>query len=543
MYNTGPDGFCSAISSALAVVKNSIYTTFFDGKGKGLKYQGIGKKAAEKGGTQRDVIMDEAIEKGESGREFNGERANSSGRTKNPTLKVIWSADQKKEEIEKYIKGDVRAGGKEGAKKEDNSRDDLYPVLKKEVETWECEIKRIEEATTRARSKDRKESLEIQMANAQVMLKQALIQLSKMDYLQRAEGAEDVVMVENKEGKIVSVKYMVSGSNQDSKEIDGRDNKGLTTDNYSCSKEQDEVGHVDNKDDIKIDDQSKENSAVMHKHEEDMNWADMSDDNTVNLQNLQDTDNASGSWKTVEKNKRNKAKSNVDGNSDNTEVDMEGPKKYNSIQNPYGNKKDGNLWAKSKQGNAGKSTLTSYLETVKGKQRTPNKNEIRVTTAFTPRTAGTGDYYIRVAQEILRYAQEFDAEILLLPWDSNTKLGPISVDDLANPNAMYDVIKYYFDKPPYANWMPGVPIYGIGVRFSTNIENMNLWISGTFRRDNTRMRKGQHLPLIWLQLRNLTKHLSLGSLSDLLKIKTIQCLTKNYRKTPVSKELRSVFKT
>jgi hypothetical protein len=43
---------------------------------------------------------------------------------------------------------------------------------------------------------------------------------------------------------------------------------------------------------------------------------------------------------------------------------------------------------------------------------------------------------------------------------------------------MHDIMKYYFDKPPYANWMPGVPIYGIGSRFSTNLEKIefiNRW--------------------------------------------------------------------
>lgn len=127
--------------------------------------------------------------------------------------------------------------------------------------------------------------------------------------------------------------------------------------------------------------------------------------------------------------------------------------------------------------NTGRSSLTSYLETAKGKQRNHNKNDIRITTSFTPRTAGTGDFR-RVAQEILRYASQFDTRVLLLPWDINSDLGPIHVDDLQNPHAFNDVIKFYVNKPPYVNWQPGVPVYGIGLRVSTDLgkyEFMNRW--------------------------------------------------------------------
>jgi hypothetical protein len=57
------------------------------------------------------------------------------------------------------------------------------------------------------------------------------------------------------------------------------------------------------------------------------------------------------------------------------------------------------VWRKPKQGNPGKSSFNSYLETVKGKQRNPNKNKILLTTAFTLRTTETGDYR-RIAEEI-----------------------------------------------------------------------------------------------------------------------------------------------
>lgn len=79
---------------------------------------------------------------------------------------------------------------------------------------------------------------------------------------------------------------------------------------------------------------------------------------------------------------------------------------------------------------------------------------------------------------MLDYASEFNSKVLMLPWDDKSGLGPISLEDLANPKMMHDVIKHYFDKPMYSNWQPGVPIYGMGFRFSTNIEKyefLNRW--------------------------------------------------------------------
>jgi hypothetical protein len=117
------------------------------------------------------------------------------------------------------------------------------------------------------------------------------------------------------------------------------------------------------------------------------------------------------------------------------------------------------------------------LDTAKGKQRRSNNNQIRVTASFTPRTSGTGDYK-RIIKELLDYASEFDSNVLMLPWDDKSGLGPISPDDLANPKTMHDVIKHYFDKPMYSNWQPGVPIYGVGFRFSTDMEKyefLNRW--------------------------------------------------------------------
>jgi hypothetical protein len=131
----------------------------------------------------------------------------------------------------------------------------------------------------------------------------------------------------------------------------------------------------------------------------------------------------------------------------------------NILQNPYA-KKSNNKNMIRNEATSDQSTLVSYLDTAKGKQRTKHKNQIRVTASFTPRTAGAGDYK-RVIKELLDYARVFDPEVLMLPWDDNSGLGPIAPEDLANPKTMHDVIKYYFDKPPYSNWQPGVPIYGV----------------------------------------------------------------------------------
>jgi hypothetical protein len=405
-----------------------------NGKEKGMKYQGTGK-GAEKG-IQREISMEDTVMKEDKGKVYNGGGEKTSGGLNASTLQVIWRADLKNEGAVNNTTG-VVSGKTEKLVKEDKKRDDLYPVIKKEVDTWENEIKRIEEAMTRARSKDRKESLAIQMANAQVMLKQALIQLGKANDLQRDEMVGDVIMVENEEGKIVSEEDRGFGRKQDGEITKGSDKNDATVHGYSKATEHAPVGNFDDNNDIKMAVQSNDNGTTKNKNIQDLNWAEMSDDDTVTLDNLQDKDEPSGNWKIVEeKNKRHTMKTS-DGNTDNKGKGMEALEKPTSILNPYGNKKYGNPSALTKQASTGKSTLTSYMEKVKGRQRTPNKNEIRVTTAFTPRTTGTGDYR-RVAQEILKYAKEFDEEILLLPWDCNTKLGPIGLDDLANPNAMYE---------------------------------------------------------------------------------------------------------
>jgi hypothetical protein len=148
----------------------------------------------------------------------------------------------------------------------------------------------------------------------------------------------------------------------------------------------------------------------------------MSDDDTVNLQNVKEKDTDVMEWQTVEGRNKQYNRKSIAVSKDHVDKGKGRLNKPTPIPNPYISKQEGKRGDKSKQGNKGKASLTSHLETVKGKQRNPNKNTIRVTTAFTPRTAGTGDYR-RVAQEILTCAKEFDEEILLLPWDNNSTLG------------------------------------------------------------------------------------------------------------------------
>jgi hypothetical protein len=120
------------------------------------------------------------------------------------------------------------------------------------------------------------------------------------------------------------------------------------------------------------------------------------------------------------------------------------------------------------------TSLASYMEAAKGKQRTPNSVSIRFTTSFTPRLSGVGEYK-RVAKELLAYAKEIAQEVLLLPWDDSSGLGPINIEDLANPKNFTDTIRHYFDKPAYVTMQPGTPAYGIGIRFSVNCDKFQFY--------------------------------------------------------------------
>jgi hypothetical protein len=70
----------------------------------------------------------------------------------------------------------------------------------------------------------------------------------------------------------------------------------------------------------------------------------------------------------------------------------------------------------------------------------------------------------------LGYAKEVAPEVMMLPWNTHSSLGPIKEEDLENPRNYTDTIKQYFDKPSYVTMQPGTPAYGIGVRFSVNCD-------------------------------------------------------------------------
>lgn len=109
--------------------------------------------------------------------------------------------------------------------------------------------------------------------------------------------------------------------------------------------------------------------------------------------------------------------------------------------------------------------------------RIKHEHSIRINMSFTPRTQGHGEY-VRIANEILTFGSEIDPNILIPPWNETQEMGPINSDDLANPKNLGISIKRYFDKPPYVNWVPRSPVYGIGIPLSSKLgkyEFMNRW--------------------------------------------------------------------
>lgn len=313
--------------------------------------------------------------------------------------------------------------------KQVGSNKDAKMDIETQVKHWEGQIERIEKAIPKATSKERRESLEIQLATAQLMLKQSLLRINNTN-----DSIED---------------RMTKGKQQDI-EVDSK-----------CGDE-DEAEKTDKKDGYAEDIDMGQT----------FNWADLSDDDTVLLKNQHDGNDEE--WQTV---KYKVKKQDIADKEVTVLVDDKKDQLGKShITNPYavqGAKHKSNVPDQhGKQTNTNtandNSSLLNYLEKAKHKKRSPNLNTIRVTTSFTPRTAGFGDLK-RVARELLSYAVDFDPSIMLLPWDNNFDGGPININDLSNPASMVDDIKYFFDKPSYVNLQPGAPAYGIGICFSTNL--------------------------------------------------------------------------
>jgi len=218
-------------------------------------------------------------------------------------------------------------------------------------------------------------------------------------------------------------------------------------------------------------------------HGTEIRWEDISDDETVVLQNGNDRSEGDGQWKIVKNKKDTKrdkdglitewaTKQNQKGVNNEQTNDLERNTKTNKKNMHEKMKKTNKEKTNNKQDKvpAPKERLSSYLEITKTKFRDRNAYNIRITTSFTPRTASNSSEYKRLAREILEYAEEIDPKVVLLPWKENNDCGPINREDLTNPANLNDTIWYYFDKPSYVTLQPGSPAYKIGVHLSVNYD-------------------------------------------------------------------------
>ena len=196
-------------------------------------------------------------------------------------------------------------------------------------------------------------------------------------------------------------------------------------------------------------------------------WSDINsdDEDTVVLQNhgKQQDENK---WEVVKNKKSEKQNKKINMSEKNEKIENK-----ELIKNPY--LKTANTKHIDKRENVAtthvQSSLASYAEMIKNKKRDPNENSIRVNFSLTPRTTGPEELK-RIARELLGYANEMEHNVMLLPWVDSDIHSPIALDDLVNPCSMMNTISLYFDKPSRAAWQVGVPVYGVGVRFSTNQE-------------------------------------------------------------------------
>lgn len=94
------------------------------------------------------------------------------------------------------------------------------------------------------------------------------------------------------------------------------------------------------------------------------------------------------------------------------------------------------------------------------------------------------------------YAGEIDDKAMLLPREDSDIHGLIALEDLANPRTMLDSIKVYMDKPARSTWQSGVPVYGMGIRFSTNLSATEFIDSGTLKRGSINSTKERPTTLL-----------------------------------------------
>lgn len=196
----------------------------------------------------------------------------------------------------------------------------------------------------------------------------------------------------------------------------------------------------------------------------------MSDDDTVIQQNQKEM-----AWEIVSDKKNKKHIEQIGINTNNrkqknqeNETNLIGE----VVNNPYNTKKTdkniGNKTVLTDNTGSTRLSLTSYLEIIKDNLRSENDTAIRMTMSFTPRSAGFGEL-TRIAKEISLLGSEIDKDILLLPWDKSCGMGPINIDDLANPKNLDKNIRKFFNKPYHVNFIPGSPAYGIGIHLLTKM--------------------------------------------------------------------------
>lgn len=331
------------------------------------------------------------------------------------------------------------------------------------VQRWEREVVNWEKEVSGAATKEFKTLAEFKLQNARLMLKEALVRMTTVDNLDLydSDTFSDPGMGVNKDNEdIQDAEVVYSDDNEDVEE--GEDDESTETlDRNVTDKEDNNQG-----DKNPIDYENNEKTGKMRVTAI-ANWGDVSDDETV-IQHNQENQ-----WKMVKDKKHNKNNKSDKASNQGNEYQQRVAAGKTKIINPY-------TATSSKLNNKGqkptaiqteqmtKSSLTSYLEITKDSIRKQNQNSVRVNMSFTPRTSGFGEL-LRVAKEILTFGKEVDEKILLLSWDERAGVGPIHLDDLANPNKIGDNIKKYFDKPQYVNFQPGSPVYGIGIHISTNL--------------------------------------------------------------------------
>ena len=390
-------------------------------------------------------------------------------------------------------KDEVLSGAKHGTVtgSMEHEKKDPASVLQELVHAREKEIKDIELKITNTHDIRERSILAVQLKGAQHALKEALVSMSLTQ--KKAEASLDVAWSSDGDGskKETSIKNSTDeqkrGHNKliQSTEIEffvdnhedtsDEDMDSGSTDNNQKNKKQKQH---DNTDTINLTDSSdtelrktKANSDDNKSSPKETSWADMSDDDTVIQTNMEHVDENEWKIASSKRSKKEKTANKSISNNNQGHTDMEysstSNKKDVKIANPYKSNKNQGPNDTKIQRTTVYSSLASYAEAATGKQRSPNNNSISVTTSFTPRLSGAGEYK-RVAKELLAYAKEVAPEVMLLPWNDHSGLGPIKEEDLANPKNYMDTIKHYFDKPPYVTMQPGTPVYGIGVRFSVN---------------------------------------------------------------------------